>query len=210
MGHGQRVAPSPRPRVSFFARPRVSFFARPRVSASASSPVPVSPRQFRSVPASAPPPSPRVALFYRRESPAARRPSTAPPPSRVDTPSACHLRLTTRVLPAGLMAQQRRHRRIRPRRPTHELPVGHRRARAEQQCGRLAQLVRASDLHSEGRGFEPLIAHCLGAVVANELGPVPPAIGRRAEGLGARRKEQRRSYRIGRLDGHVGDVGKAT
>ncbi len=25
--------------------------------------------------------------------------------------------------------------------------------------GRLAQLARASDLHSEGRGFEPLIAH---------------------------------------------------
>lgn len=26
--------------------------------------------------------------------------------------------------------------------------------------GRLAQLVRASDLHSEGRGFEPLTAQC--------------------------------------------------
>ena len=35
--------------------------------------------------------------------------------------------------------------------------------------GRLAQLVRASDLHSEGRGFESLIAHCLGWIEMDGL-----------------------------------------
>ncbi len=37
-------------------------------------------------------------------------------------------------------------------------------------CGRLAQLVRASALHAEGRGFEPLAAHQSHTYLFSSLG----------------------------------------